>query len=641
MNYLYKSAFLLVICCISSSLASFYKTSPAFCMMQKHICEIKVSHKESKMHCLLEREKNIQESRKYYKLTKIDGEKIIRFPFIFIPFMNQTMETVQLHTALDAIDSKWLAQITAFNRVIKEMGKNMMTTFSDTNFTQASDYIDIFRMHNMNIKYLNRPDLFSNPVMYPTFTEFIYKERYLSDDFFVQHRLAGPCPFLLQLVTKNGHNGMRWRKLKRRLNKKFDFDTALRRLLEENEITLDKAVENHDVFVLYHQENNDVTTIKDYFKGTALLNVTSPISLFIRTPSGDLKVFAIQIDYISTSPVYTPNSDEYNWQAAKAMVNLGDLNVCQALWHLSHVHLSSGVYCAIYKSHFSKLHPIHHIMQYHCEGTTPHISLTYELLVAPHKYGTKLFSISNSGYANLAILGHKKFRYETLAYDEIMKSRGLDKLRVKYYPYRDDGAVIWNSLKKFAKSFTNMYYKNDDDVQGDWELQSFAAQISVDGGNGETYGGKGNIIGFPHVFHTKYEIRTFITRFLWQVVMHAAVNYPLEPWGSFIPLNPSKLYRKSTTHKRRTIYDAMPDQATTIGATSFATLLGNVRLNRIFDYHNKLNDEKLQKLVKKYYLYFHNCLQELLEKRNARRSSKDQMGYQYFEPKWLTNSIHV
>ena len=47
-------------------------------------------------------------------------------------------------------------------------------------------------------------------------------------------------------------------------------------------------------------------------------------------------------------------------------------------------------------------------------------------------------------------------------------------------------------------------------------IQGFAAQVSIDGGPGSSYGGKANIVGFPHVFETKFQLKTFITRLLWQ-----------------------------------------------------------------------------------------------------------------------------
>ena len=607
---------------------------------QPDSCKVSISHFDEPESCKSQRHQTVQMGRKFYKLTRLGQDKVIKFPLQFLPFLNQTIETVALHTSLDPVDSRWLAQLFVFTEIIAKMGKQLFETFSKVNFLHENDYIQAFRIHNIQVKSLQIPHFFSNPAMFFTFTDVIYNKRYLSDDVFVQKRLAGPCPFLIKLITKHGHVGFKWSEIKDRLNPDYNFDSALERAIMKKGITLEKAVDDKILYALYHEENNDLKTIPDYYNSDnnnhTLINVTSPITLFARTSKGKLKVVAIQHDYKKTSAVYSPQSENMLWTMAKAMVNSGDLNACQAIWHLSHIHLSASVYCTIFRSHFSNLHPVYQIMLYHCEGTIPHIALTYSTLVAPHKFGHQLFSISNSGYINLTVAGYKKFKYGTLAYDNLIKAHGLKSKKLKYYPFRDDGKIIWSAFKRFAIAFTNMYYKSDEDVENDKELQSFANQISIDGGKGDAYGGKGNIVGFPHVFKMKDQMQTFITRFLWQIAMHGAVNYPLEPWVSFIPLSPTKLYNGVNT-----FYHALPDRNTTIGSITFAELLGNMRINRIFDYYKKIEDKRLSKLIRKYHFHFHNCIQKLLERRNMKRKMKKQMGFQYLEPKWLTNSIHI
>ena len=76
------------------------------------------------------------------------------------------------------------------------------------------------------------------------------------------------------------------------------------------------------------------------------------------------------------SKLYTPKSDPNEWLIAKAMAELADHDVCQASYHLSHVHFRFSVFCLIYHRHFSRQHPLYDVMKYHCEGTTPHASLT-------------------------------------------------------------------------------------------------------------------------------------------------------------------------------------------------------------------------------------------------------------------------
>lgn len=40
----------------------------------------------------------------------------------------------------------------------------------------------------------------------------------------------------------------------------------------------------------------------------------------------------------------------------------------------------------------------------------------------------------------------------------MLQRRGVDDLKkLPYFPYRDDGTVIWNVIQEFAKDYVNMY----------------------------------------------------------------------------------------------------------------------------------------------------------------------------------------
>ena len=123
----------------------------------------------------------------------------------------------------------------------------------------------------------------------------------------------------------------------------------------------------------------------------------------------------IKISSLSlASQVFTPASDPFEWQFAKAMVNLADSKFCQAYWHWSHIHFSSQVYCAIYQSHFSELHPLFQIMRYHCEGTTPHIALAWTTLGMNGQD-------RHTHFNDLALKARGEYKYGILAYDELLK----------------------------------------------------------------------------------------------------------------------------------------------------------------------------------------------------------------------------
>ena len=80
------------------------------------------------------------------------------------------------------------------------------------------------------------------------------------------------------------------------------------------------------------------------------------------------------------SDVFTPRSTKKEWLLAKAHVEQSDHQICQGKIHLGHIHFVYQVICAVYKRHFSTLHPLYDVLKYHCEGTIPQIMTAYPAL---------------------------------------------------------------------------------------------------------------------------------------------------------------------------------------------------------------------------------------------------------------------
>ena len=72
-----------------------------------------------------------------------------------------------------------------------------------------------------------------------------------------------------------------------------------------------------------------------------------------------------------------------------------------------------------------------------------------------------------------------------------------------------------------------------------------------------------------------------------------------------------------------------------------STKLGCFRANRLFDYFEKVQDKRFKDIVYKSYEKLRTCVQKNLEEENAKRLTAGDLTYQYLEPKWLANSVHV
>lgn len=64
-----------------------------------------------------------------------------------------------------------------------------------------------------------------------------------------------------------------------------------------------------------------------------------------------------------------------------------------------------------------------------------------------------------------------------------LHSRGITddagNVLLKDYPFAHDGLLIWNVLHEWFAAYVALYYKSDDDVADDEELQAWWNEIQV------------------------------------------------------------------------------------------------------------------------------------------------------------------
>ena len=58
-------------------------------------------------------------------------------------------------------------------------------------------------------------------------------------------------------------------------------------------------------------------------------------------------------------------------------------------------------------------------------------------------------------------------------------------------------------------------------------------------------------------------------------------------------------------------------------------------------YASKVQDKKLKDIVQKTYQTLHGCIQKKMEEKEAERVKEGWRAYQFLQPKWMPNSIHI
>ena len=117
---------------------------------------------------------------------------------------------------------------------------------------------------------------------------------------------------------------------------------------------------------------------------------------------------------------------------------------------------------------------------------------------------------------------------------EDLKSPHCVRLLIEDYPYAVDGLEIWSAIKTWVEDYCYYYYKTDDIIQEDLELQSWWKELRERG-----HGDKKDEPWWPKM-QTRKELVETCTTIIWVAsALHAAVNFGQYPYGGYLPNRPA------------------------------------------------------------------------------------------------------
>ncbi|KAL9951788.1 hypothetical protein ACROYT_G044515 [Oculina patagonica] len=505
-----------------------------------------------------------------------------------------------------------------------------------------ADFVKIYAFFRKAQAAFGDP-FFKNPTDEEPFQDLI--TQWKSDKVFAEQRLAGVNPMTLMRVTNDtGNVGIKWNELKEKLNQEFDWDNLIKKTAKMPKISLREAIAKRMVFALRYPLLDNLPAMPDIMEsrpGRKMWEPTSPIAFFAVHPKkrSNLVPIAIQMDVKPGSPVYTPK-DKDLWMLAKLSVQGADARYSQLLEHLAKTHILMEPFCVSKDRQLSKRHPLHQMIKYHCRG----ISITgrpgFELLLGENAISHKLSPLGQHGTMKIALRSFRQMSWKDTDFMGNIRRRGLGSGSLDYFPYRDDGFLLHFVISMVAKHYVEQYYKSDDDVVNDFELQNFMNEVSADGIGSN--GGLGNIKDLPCNLTSVDSLVKFLTRFLWQLSgQHAAVNFPLADYGAFTPNMPPKLYNDSRVADDVFSLYNLPNANISASSAMARITMANYRFDSLFDYGSQLSDKPGREVVVKWFNFLQQSLQPHLEKRNLHRLKKGHLTYPYLLPRWVPNGIQT
>ncbi|CAH9145141.1 unnamed protein product [Cuscuta epithymum] len=301
-------------------------------------------------------------------------------------------------------------------------------------------------------------------------------------------------------------------------------------------------VDYHDTFMPYLRRIN-ATNNKAYASRTLL---------FLKT-DGTLKPVAIELSlphplgdkFGADSKVYTPSEhgvDYGLWQLAKAYATMNDAGFHQVVSHWLKTHAVIEPFVIATNRQLSVLHPIYKLLHPHFHDTMAINALSREILLnAGGLFEKTLFPDKYSFEISSMVYRDWDFTKNALPTDLVERGVAIEdscsphgvRLLIEDYPYAVDGLEVWSSIKTWVDEYCKLYYKSDDMIQKDVELQSWWKEIREKG-----HGDLKDMPWWPKM-KTIQELIDSCTIIIWIAsALHAAINFGQYSYGGYIPNHP-------------------------------------------------------------------------------------------------------
>ncbi|MBX9255463.1 lipoxygenase [Desmonostoc muscorum CCALA 125] len=447
---------------------------------------------------------------------------------------------------------------------------------------------------------------------------------YQTDDSFCEQRLCGANPVALQQIKEMP----------------LGFEFTIEELQEKfgESINLVEKLANGN---LYITDYRPLSFVKGgtYERGKKYL--PTPLAFFCWRSSGfsdrgQLVPIAIQLNPAvgRQSQLITPFDDPLTWFHAKLCVQIADANHHEMSSHLCRTHFVMEPFAIVTARQLADNHPLNLLLKPHFRFMLANNDLARKRLINRGGSVDELLAGTLQESLQIVINAYKEWSLDQFALPTEIKNRGMgDPDNLPHYPYRDDGMLLWNAIKKFVSEYLNLYYKTPQDLTADLELQAWAQELVSQSG--------GRVKGVPSRIEKLEQLVDIATAVIFTCgPQHAAVNYPQYEYMTFMPNMPLAAYKQMTAEgtipDRKSLLSFLPPSKQTADQLSILFILSAYRYDRLGYYDDKFTDPKVQDVLVKFQQDL-NDVERKIELNNKSRLIK----YNYLKPRLVTNSISI
>lgn len=450
-------------------------------------------------------------------------------------------------------------------------------------------------------------------------------DNFQQDLIFGLQRVMGVNPVVLRAVT---HQHPLPEKLP---------ESEIRHIFAENieEIDYATAIEQKRVYLLDYAELEILQRNPGQIDGGRKQYVTTPLVVLFQQADGMLRPIAIQLyqDPGLSNPIYTAK-DGNLWLAAKLFAQVADGNHHILYTHATRIHYVMEAIIMATRRQLYQSHPLSVLLHPHLQHTL-NVNHQHTFLRdrkgRPGRFG-ELFAGDYDAITQCMANGMTSFNFRESAFPNDIAQRGVDNPAL-FYPYRDDGMLLWNAIQSFSKDYVDVYYHSDADVTEDYEIQSWANDISAQD--------RGRIPGFPGKFESKQELAETLGHIIFLcTAFHSSIHFNQYAYPGFVPNMPHSAYApppagKGTEMEAAELFKFQPAFRAAYSQT-WTYFQTNFRVNRIGQYELRYFDPAAREVIQR----FRSRLREIEEEIDQRNSNR-LIAYDRMNPRFIPNGVTV
>ncbi|WIA15496.1 hypothetical protein OEZ85_002133 [Tetradesmus obliquus] len=208
--------------------------------------------------------------------------------------------------------------------------------------------------------------------------------------------------------------------------------------------------------------------------------------VLFRRSDGHLVPVIIELAHSSkAAPVtYTASDPAAVWQVAKLIFQSVDSGWHQLVSHWLRTHACTEPFLIATRRQLPAAHPMFRLLMPHFRYTLPINAAARGSLINAGGVIETNFSPGPFSMQLSSIVYGMTWRFKEEGLTADLAKRGfLDSkggLRIKDYPYAEDGLLLWGALKEYFEAYVELYYKTDEAVQNDTWLQAWWNEVKTE-----------------------------------------------------------------------------------------------------------------------------------------------------------------